>query len=71
LDKIEDGIESVKDNHRVTEVIDGDTVIVSGDERIRLLGINAPEEGMYFYSESADVLEMMLMDKDLRLEKET
>jgi endonuclease YncB( thermonuclease family) len=70
LDKIEDEIESVKDNHRVTEVIDGDTVIVSGGERIRLLGINAPEEGMYFYSESADVLEMMLMDKDLRLEKD-
>jgi len=32
----------------VTRVIDGDTIIISGDRKVRLLGINAPESGDCF-----------------------
>jgi micrococcal nuclease len=70
LNKIKDEKESEKNTHRITEIIDGDTVVASGGERIRLLGINAPEEGMYFYSESAEVLEIILINKDVKLEKD-
>lgn len=31
----------------VTRVVDGDTIVVSGDEKVRLLGINTPETGEF------------------------
>jgi micrococcal nuclease len=52
----------------IAEVIDGDTVIPENGKRIRLLGINTPEEGMYFYRESKEVLEAMVLDKTVILE---
>jgi len=56
--------------HRVSEVIDGDTVILSNGDRIRFLGINTPENGMYFYIESKEVLEAMILGEDVALEKD-
>ncbi|MCJ7666285.1 MAG: thermonuclease family protein [Actinobacteria bacterium] len=56
--------------YTVTEVIDGDTIILSSGDRIRLIGINTPEEEMYFYGEARDVLEMMIIGKEVRLEKD-
>ena len=56
--------------YKVEEVIDGDTIILSDGERIRFLGINTPEEGMYFYSEARDVLKIMILEKEVRLEKD-
>lgn len=62
--------DSAQDLYRVSEVIDGDTIILSTGDRIRFLGINTPENGMYFYLESKDVLETMIHGKDVRLEKD-
>ncbi len=64
-----------KDSHsdpmyEVIEVIDGDTIVLSGGERVRFIGMNTPEEGMYFYKEARDVLKIMILGKEVRLEKD-
>ena len=56
--------------YKVTEVIDGDTIVLLGGERIRFIGMNTPEEGMYFYAEARDVLKIMILDKEVWLEKD-
>jgi micrococcal nuclease len=63
-------IDEIGEDYLVTEVVDGDTVILETGEHIRLLGINTPEGGMYFYQESKEVLEAMVLDKTVRLEKD-
>ena len=56
--------------YMVTEVIDGDTIVLLGGERIRFIGMNTPEEGMYFYAEARDVLKIMILGKEVWLEKD-
>ena len=56
--------------YKVTEVIDGDTIVLLGGERIRFIGMNTPEEGMYFYAEARDVLKIMILEKEVWLEKD-
>ncbi len=56
--------------YKVEEVIDGDTIVLFGGERIRFIGMNTPEEGMYFYAEARDVLRIMILGKEVRLEKD-
>jgi len=62
--------ETARDLYAVSEVIDGDTIILSNEDRVRFLGINTPENGRYFYMESRDVLEMMVLGKDVTLERD-
>ena len=57
-------------NFIVKEVVDGDTIILSDNSRVRLIGINTPEYGMYFYGEAREVLEAMVLGKEVVLEKE-
>jgi len=54
----------------VSEVLDGDTFILSDGGHVRLLGINTPEKDMYFYQESKEVLEIMVLGKQVSLEKD-
>jgi len=54
----------------VKEVIDGDTIILSDGSRVRLIGINTPEYGMYFYEEAREVLEAMVLGREVILEKD-
>jgi micrococcal nuclease len=63
-------IEADVENHMVPEVVDGDTIILENGDRIRLLGINTPEEGMYFYQESKQVLQAMILEKEVILKKD-
>ncbi len=56
--------------YKVEVVIDGDTIVLLGDERIRFIGMNTPEEGMYFYAEARDVLKIMILGKEVWLEKD-
>ena len=52
------------------EVIDGDTIRVNGpdgEQTLRMIGINAPEEGECFYDEATAALEFSLGDRDVRL----
>ena len=51
----------------VERVIDGDT-IVSGNNSIRLLGINSPERGEKYYDEAKVFLEDLILNKTVRLE---
>lgn len=54
----------------VKEVVDGDTMILSDGSRVRLIGINTSEYGMYFYEEASEVLEAMVLGKEVILEKD-
>jgi len=56
--------------HNVVGVVDGDTIDIENDVRIRLLGIDAPERGTCYFNESKIFLEDLLMDKDIRIEKD-
>jgi micrococcal nuclease len=52
------------------EVIDGDTIRVSGpdgEQTVRMIGINAPERGECFYDAARAALRFSLGDRDLRL----
>jgi endonuclease YncB( thermonuclease family) len=63
-------IPSVRDRWRSTEVIDGDTLDVSGplgELRVRLIGVNAPESGECFSEEATDALAELVAAKDLVL----
>jgi micrococcal nuclease len=53
---------------RVVAVIDGDTFIAENKERVRLLGINAPEKGDLYYEEAKNALERMIKGKVVELE---
>lgn len=44
----------------VIRVIDGDTVVISDDERVRLIGIDTPENGQCGFDEAKQALEKLL-----------
>jgi micrococcal nuclease len=56
--------------YEVIEVIDGDTVVLSNNEHVRLIGINTPESERYFYPEAKEVLKLLVLNKNVRLEKD-
>lgn len=70
--------ESIKDIEKsdkgtyvlVTEVTDGDTIVIQGGERVRLLGINAPEKGEEYYSEAKGYLSELILHEEIYLEKD-
>ena len=45
----------------VIRVIDGDTVVIAGDERVRLIGIDTPENGQCGFDEAKQALEKLLI----------
>ena len=51
---------------KIKKVIDGDTLVTYSGEKIRLLGINAPEHGKPFYLESKNYLKF-LQNKTVKL----
>ncbi len=54
----------------VKEVVDGDTIVLSDSRKVRLIGINTPEQGMYFFKEASEVLEVMVLGEEIILEKD-
>jgi len=54
----------------VTNVIDGDTIEVNGESIVRLLGIDTPEQGECYYREAKDVLKDLILEKNVKLEKD-
>ena len=44
----------------VIRVIDGDTIVISGDERVRLIGIDTPENGQCGFDEAKQAIEKLL-----------
>jgi len=55
----------------VTRVIDGDTVVLSNGERVRLIGIDTPEVDEYYYDEATEELRSLIEGKTVRMESDT
>lgn len=58
------------DNWRSTEIVDGDTLYVSGPTgqlEVRIIGVNTPESGECFYEEATDALAELVAGNDLVL----
>lgn len=57
---------------QVLDVIDGDTLVADipgvGEERVRLIGIDAPESGERFYAEAKEALEHLIQGGEVGLE---
>src|SRR3989344_2921655 len=54
----------------VARVIDGDTFELSDGDVVRMLGIDAPEEGECFYEESKEALSRLVEGKKVELRKD-
>ena len=57
----------------VTEVVDGDTIHVGlsdGDWSVRLIGINTPERGQYYFQEAKDKMAEIVAGKAVLLQKD-
>lgn len=61
---------------RVRYVVDGDTIILSNNLRVRLLGLNAPEvphkdtSGQFYGKEAKDFLQKLVKGKEVKLEND-
>lgn len=53
---------------RIVEVVDGDTLVTADDETVRLLGINAPEDGERYSDAARERLSDMVLNKTVQLE---
>ena len=57
-------------NTIILNVIDGDTFTLTNGEKVRLIGIDAPERGDNYYNESKHALEDLILNKIVVLEKD-
>lgn len=55
----------------VTKVIDGDTFLIEGGYKVRILGIDADEKGQKCYYKAKEKLEELILGKVVRLEKDS
>ncbi len=51
-------------------VVDGDTVVLVDDQKIRLLGIDTPERDAFFYDEASKALRDILTAGDVSMRKD-
>lgn len=58
---------SPADRFLVAGIIDGDTVELSGGDKLRLLGIDSPERGNPLYDSAATILASLVFDKTVRV----
>lgn len=54
----------------VSQVIDGDTIILNTDERVRLICIDTPERGEYYADKAAAYLRGLVLNKEVNLVKD-
>lgn len=52
---------------KVVRVIDGDTYVISSGEKVRMLGIDAPEMSTYFGNDAKQYLKHLIEGKTIRL----
>ena len=55
---------------KVTKIIDGDTIVIEGEVRVRLIGIDAPEKNDCLEKESTNALQSLIEGKTVRMEKD-
>lgn len=53
---------------RVVRVIDGDTFVLDSGEKVRLIGVDAPEKNECFSQEASARLSQLILEKSVRLE---
>ena len=54
----------------VTKMVDGDTLVINNQDKVRLTGINAPEYYQRCYNESTDKLKELVLNKRITLDKD-
>lgn len=54
----------------VTKVIDGDTIVIEGGQRVRLLSVDTRERGESCYSEAKKRMEELVLLKNITLERD-
>lgn len=54
----------------VSRVIDGDTVELENEERVRLIGIDTPERGEYYFEEATERLRELVEGEEVILEND-
>jgi len=54
----------------VTYVVDGDTIEIEGEEKVRLICMDTPEKGEEFYDEAKEYLENLVLGKKVELVKD-
>lgn len=52
----------IEGEYKILDVVDGDTVVIEGNEAVRLIGIDAPEKGECFADEAKKYLEEILSE---------
>ncbi|MBU2503774.1 MAG: thermonuclease family protein [Nanoarchaeota archaeon] len=62
--------EETKELYRVTKIIDGDTIEIDTGERVRLICIDTPEKGEYYYSEASNYLTGLILNKEVEFTKD-
>lgn len=62
--------ETKREEGLVTKVIDGDTLELNSSEKVRLLGVNAPEKGEPYYAEAKKRLEQLVLNKTVLMERD-
>lgn len=55
---------------RVSRIVDGDTVDISGNQRVRYIGVDTPETGDCFGSEATEKNKELVLGKEVVLEKD-
>ena len=60
---------AIQEQRIVTKVIDGDTLVVSGGDTIRLLGIDTDEKGYPCYNAAKKHLENLTLGRQVTLEQ--
>ena len=58
-------VNSKSASNQIVRVIDGDTIVVAGDERVRLIGIDTPEKGECGFEYAKLSLENLLSDGEI------
>lgn len=58
-----------RENKIVTRIVDGDTIVVEGGDRVRLLDMDTPEKGQPCYTEATNRLAELIGNKEVTLEK--
>ncbi len=61
--------QAIKGEQRmVTRVIDGDTIVVEGDEKIRYIGMDTPEKNECYFKEATDANKKLVEGKTVTLQ---
>lgn len=64
------GCQQPSDVTVVTQIIDGDTIVIKGGHYVRYIGVDAPEKGEFYYAEAKQVNEELVAGKKVRLERD-